>query len=126
MLFQGQEFAASSPFLYFARPQPGARAARAEGTGRVRVAVRERRIGAADERVPDPSDVETFRRCKLDWTERASNREALALHRDLIRLRREDATLSRRTPGRSMARFSATARSCFASLASAATTGSSS
>ena len=52
---------------------------------------------SADERVPDPSDIETFRRCKLDWRERSSNAQALALHRDLIRLRREDPTLSRRT-----------------------------
>jgi len=99
MLFQGQEFSASSPFLYFADHNPAL--APLVRKGRAEFISQFASIGSvpSDERVPDPSDVETFRRCKLDWSERASHREALALHRDLIRLRREDATLSRRTPG---------------------------
>src|SRR5262249_34552835 len=40
-------------------------------------------------RLPDPGDVETFRRCVIDWAEREWNAEALALHRDLLALRRE-------------------------------------
>src|SRR4029079_2612289 len=99
MLFQGQEFAASSPFLYFADHKP--ELARLVRQGRAEFVSQFASIGSepAEARVPDPSDIETFPRCKLDWSERSSHREAVALHRDLIRLRREDATLSRRTAG---------------------------
>ena len=38
----------------------------------------------------DPCDPQTFERSKLDWSEKERNIEALALHRDLFRLRRED------------------------------------
>jgi maltooligosyltrehalose trehalohydrolase len=48
-------------------------------------------------RLGDPASDETFARCKLDWEERRreDRASALALVRDLIRLRRMDATLSR-------------------------------
>jgi maltooligosyltrehalose trehalohydrolase len=99
MLFQGQEFAASSPFLYFA--DHGPELARLVRKGRAEFVSQFASIGSvpADIRVPDPSDPATFERCKLDWGERASNFEALALHRDLIRLRKHDRTLARRIPG---------------------------
>src|SRR5262249_59781591 len=44
------------------------------------------REGALD----DPGDAATFRKSILDVRERASNATAYALHRDLLRLRRED------------------------------------
>jgi len=99
MLFQGQEFAASSPFLYFADHNP--ELAQLVWQGRAEFVSQFASIGSvpSDERVPDPSDIETFWRCKLDWCERTTNSDAVALHRDLIRLRRDDGTLSRRTPG---------------------------
>ena len=40
--------------------------------------------------VPDPGSPATFERCKLDFSERDSHREMYQLHKDLIRLRRED------------------------------------
>jgi maltooligosyltrehalose trehalohydrolase len=45
--------------------------------------------------LPSPMDEQTFTRCKLDPAERRRNKEALALHRDLLRLRREDPVLRR-------------------------------
>ena len=42
-----------------------------------------------------PADEETFRRCKLDHAERQRNAHVVALHRDLLRLRREDPVFSR-------------------------------
>jgi len=39
---------------------------------------------------PDPTNPDTFERCKLDFSERMSNAGIYALHRDLLRLRRED------------------------------------
>ncbi|RYG30911.1 MAG: DUF3459 domain-containing protein, partial [Burkholderiales bacterium] len=47
---------------------------------------------AMQERLPDPSDPATFTRSKLDWSEGERHPGLLALHRDLIALRREDRT----------------------------------
>jgi maltooligosyltrehalose trehalohydrolase len=40
----------------------------------------------------DPADPQTFERCKLVPAERATNHLVVDLHRDLLRLRREDPT----------------------------------
>jgi len=98
MLFQGQEFAASSPFFYFADHTP--ELAKLVWKGRADFVSQFPSIASAahDERVLDPSNIETFTRCKLNWSERSANADVVALHRDLIRLRREDPTLSRREP----------------------------
>jgi maltooligosyltrehalose trehalohydrolase len=49
-------------------------------------------IGA---RQADPADESTFLRSKLDWKEADRNGEVLAMHRDLLRLRRDDDVISR-------------------------------
>ena len=43
----------------------------------------------------DPSDKKTFLQCKLNWDEWEQNGALLQLHRDLIRLRREDEVVAR-------------------------------
>jgi maltooligosyltrehalose trehalohydrolase len=43
----------------------------------------------------DPSAPETFQRSKLDFADRERHAGALALHRDLLRLRRTDPVISR-------------------------------
>jgi maltooligosyltrehalose trehalohydrolase len=43
--------------------------------------------------------VDTFERCKIDWSERERHADVYALHLDLLRLRREDAAFAVR-PGR--------------------------
>jgi maltooligosyltrehalose trehalohydrolase len=89
MFFQGQEFAASSPFMFFAdhHGELGAavRKGRAEFLAQFRSAPKH-----LFDVLPDPSDELTFRRCRLDHAERDAHHEILALHRDLLRLRRED------------------------------------
>ena len=95
MLFQGQEFASSSPFLYFADYAP--ELATLVRRGRVEFLGQFPSI-ASDEmtsRLADPASVEMFNRCKLDWSERTGGEHACALTmvRDLLRLRREDDTL---------------------------------
>jgi len=58
-----------------------------------REAMRRFRIQAGEEGmrlVPDPSDPQTFERCKLDLTERERNRPFYSLFEDLLRLRRTD------------------------------------
>ena len=89
MLFQGQEFAASTPFLYFADNPPENAAAVKEGRGEFLRQFQSIAAGG-DVLLTDPASVETFERCKLDHAEREANREVFALHRDLIALRRDD------------------------------------
>jgi maltooligosyltrehalose trehalohydrolase len=93
MLFQGQEFAASAPFLYFAdNTGDNAKVVR-EGRGDF---LRQFQSIQAEGHVllTDPASRETFERCKLDFTERESHAEIYALHRDLIALRKSDPVLS--------------------------------
>lgn len=91
MLFQGQEFGASSPFLFFADPpddeRDGVRDGRASFLGQFPALASE----AARGRLPDPTDPATFVRCKLDPAERSGHAETVRLHRDLLEMRRETA-----------------------------------
>jgi maltooligosyltrehalose trehalohydrolase len=98
MLFQGQEFAASAPFLYFADNPPGNAEAVREGRGDF---LKQFPSIAAGGHVllTDPDSVQTFERCKLDLVERDAHPEAVALHRDLLRLRHRDPVFSRHTAG---------------------------
>ncbi len=96
MLFQGQEFAASSPFLYFADHQAGLSPEVREGRRRFlaqfpSLATREMQAALAD-----PGDIDTFRRSALDLGERRRHTSSYALHRDLLKLRRTDPVLGRR------------------------------
>jgi maltooligosyltrehalose trehalohydrolase len=90
MLFQGQEFASSAPFLYFADHHPELAAAVRNGR-REFLSQFPSLSGDAYAHVADPGDEATFMRCKLDHRERGSHAEASALHRSLLALRRRDA-----------------------------------
>jgi maltooligosyltrehalose trehalohydrolase len=93
MLFQGQEYASTKPFLYFADHHPELAALVHAGR---REAMRRFRSLAGPEGqklVPDPADRHTFEACKLDPAERSKRGEWLALHRDLIALRTSDPAL---------------------------------
>ncbi len=99
MLFQGQEFAASAPFLYFADHNP--ELARSVAAGRAEFLKQFPSIAAEDTAalVPNPELEDTFLRCKLDFGERESHEEVLHLHRDLLRLRRNDPLLGKARRG---------------------------
>ncbi len=87
MLFQGEEWAASTPFAFFtSHPEPELARATAEG----RLAEFER-MGWDPDEVPDPQDPATFARSRLDWDEADEGRHArvLAGYRRLAALRRE-------------------------------------
>jgi maltooligosyltrehalose trehalohydrolase len=90
LFFQGQEFSASAPFPFFADHEPGLTTPVREG--REAFARSFQRMAGDDtpEQFPDPCDDQTFEVAKLDWDERDRNVAALALHRDLLRLRRDD------------------------------------
>jgi maltooligosyltrehalose trehalohydrolase len=89
MLFQGQEFASSAPFLYFADHYP--ELAKMVRQGRYTFLEQFASI-AADHGtcLAEPAAAETFERCKLNHGERESHADVYALHSDLLRLRRED------------------------------------
>ncbi|OYW30168.1 MAG: hypothetical protein B7Z47_03905 [Chthoniobacter sp. 12-60-6] len=93
MLFQGQEFAASTPFLYFADHQPELAVLVAKG--REEFLAQFPSIASEDVAtlIPNPEREETFLRCKLDFADRDKNAEVLLLHRELLRLRKDDPLL---------------------------------
>jgi maltooligosyltrehalose trehalohydrolase len=99
MLFQGQEFCASSPFFYFA--DHGSELGEAVRRGRLEFLAQFPSLRAREMKscVPNPSDSETFERCKLDLAERERHAEAYALHQDLLRLRREDPVFGAQESG---------------------------
>ncbi len=92
LLFQGQEFGASSPFLYFA--DVGDESVR-DATRRGRAQLLAPFLTLTEEetmrRLAAPDDPEAFARSKLDLSERDKNRELYDLHIDLLRLRTEDS-----------------------------------
>ena len=90
MLFQGQEFAASAPFLYFADHNPDLAKLVAKGR---REFLEQFPSIAHPESTPclaNPESEATFTKCKLDFSERKRNANHYALHHDLLKLRRED------------------------------------
>ena len=101
MLFQGQEFAASSPFLYFGDQKPEIADLMHKGRKEFLTQFKNLATEQMQERIPHPGDPETFLRSKLDPTERerGQHAEAFALHRDLLRLRRDDPVFSAQRPG---------------------------
>ncbi|HEY0009167.1 MAG TPA: malto-oligosyltrehalose trehalohydrolase [Tepidisphaeraceae bacterium] len=97
MFFQGQEWAASTRFNYFAGQK-----------GELAKLIREGRLkelqqfpSVADPEfvplIPYPDAPETFQNCKLDWSEidQGHHKLYMALHRDLLKIRREDPVLTR-------------------------------
>jgi maltooligosyltrehalose trehalohydrolase len=89
MLFQGQEFGSRRPFHYFADHGPELARAVREG----RMAFMGQFPSAKGEPVPDPAAPATYRRSVLDWSDCTPDNPVLLLHRDALRLRREDPTL---------------------------------
>jgi maltooligosyltrehalose trehalohydrolase len=98
MLFQGQEFASSAPFLFFADHEEALSKLVCKGRADFLAQFRSAATKETRERLADPAARETFERCKLDLTERERNRRAYDLHRDLLRLRREDRVFSAQRP----------------------------
>ena len=95
LLFMGQEFSASSPFLFFTDFPPG-QLARDIHQGRKQFLAQfpSYASNAAQDAIGDPCAPTTFERSKLDWAERERHAGTVSLHRDLLRLRREDAVIA--------------------------------
>ena len=103
MIFQGEEFAASTPFLYFADHEDPEMAKAVKNGRRSEFAA----FGWDPEEIPDPEDVETFRRSKLNWDEihQGRHEEMLDWYRRLIQLRRGSVSLNDGSPGHVKVRF---------------------
>lgn len=95
MLFQGQEFGATTPFLFFCDHQGDLH--EAVFRGRKEFLAQFPSLAKADiqDQIADPCSMDTFERCRLDLSERERNRNLYDLYKDLLRLRREDPVLRR-------------------------------
>jgi maltooligosyltrehalose trehalohydrolase len=101
LLFMGQEWAASSPFLYFTdHPEELGRLV-TEGRRREFRHFRSFADPEAREAIPDPQGESTFARSRLDWDEIEAEPHAstLRLYRSLLALRRTEPSLGYAGPG---------------------------
>lgn len=94
LLFQGQEFIASSPFLYFADHTD--EIAKLIHAGRREFLSQFRHYATKDmqKAIPNPGDPSTFIKSKLDFSERIKNENIYTFHKDLIQLRKTDPVFS--------------------------------
>jgi maltooligosyltrehalose trehalohydrolase len=92
MLFHGEEWGAITPFQYFTDHRDPDLAAAVSRGRRDEFA----NLGWDPDDVPDPQELETFDRSKLDWHEidDAAHAAVLAWYRELIALRRQIPALS--------------------------------
>ena len=91
LFFQGQEFAASSPFLYFADYSGDMAQSIREGRGKFLAQFPSLATPEAQAQLIDPTLEETFTSSKLNFDERETHRHWYDLHKDLLKLRRDDA-----------------------------------
>jgi len=95
MLFQGQETGARQPWLFFV--DHGAELQDSVRTGRKKFMAQFARLATpeAQARLADPCDEATFRACILDPASRRLDDPTVMLHRDLLRLRRDEPAFTR-------------------------------
>jgi maltooligosyltrehalose trehalohydrolase len=90
MLFQGQEFAASAPFLFFADHEPDLARRVHAGRRESLAQFRSVKLPAVQRQIRDPAAPATFEHSRIDHRERVSNEHVVRLHSDLIALSRND------------------------------------
>jgi maltooligosyltrehalose trehalohydrolase len=103
MIFEGEEWAASSPFQYFAdHEDPEMARLVAEGRKKEFAA-----FGWPPDSIPNPEKLDTFENSKLKWDEvgEGQHGEMLAWYRDLIHLRHTTPSLNSYGPGETHVRF---------------------
>jgi maltooligosyltrehalose trehalohydrolase len=95
LLFQGQEFSTNTPFLYFADHKEELKEPVRKGRAEFLKQFPSIASPEVKDRLADPFDPRTFERCKLNFEERETHKQAYQLHRDLLRLRREDPVFNK-------------------------------
>jgi maltooligosyltrehalose trehalohydrolase len=95
LLFMGQEWAASTPFLFFTDHQPELGRKVTDGRRREFATFAAFADASARDRIPDPQAAPTFEHSRLDWAEaeREPHAATLRLYRTLLRLRRDEPLL---------------------------------
>ncbi|MDP9151318.1 MAG: malto-oligosyltrehalose trehalohydrolase [Myxococcota bacterium] len=95
LLFMGQEWAATTPFLFFTDHDQDLGLKISKGRREEFRHFRAFQDDASRSSIPDPQAEETFLRSKLDWSEpaRRERTELLELYRTMLTLRREDPVL---------------------------------
>lgn len=99
LLFQGQEFGATSPFLYFADHEPELAALVEKGRTEFIHQFPSLAAAQTQDYLFKPHDARVFHLCKLDHGEKTAHAETYALHRDLLKLRKDDPVFSRSYAG---------------------------
>lgn len=93
MLLQGQEFGATTPFLYFCDHTAPLSRKIAQGRRKFLAQFPTIATPEAQSHVPDPGEAATFERSKLDFGERTRNAPVYKFHRDLLQLRSQDPVI---------------------------------
>ena len=101
MLFQGQEWAASTPFFYFTDHAPELGQAIRDGRAREFALYDDFNTPAKLAAIPDPQAEATFRRSVLDWAERNREPHAATLrwYKALLQFRQAESVSHSRTGG---------------------------
>lgn len=94
LLFQGQEFGASAPFLFFADHAPELAASVEIGRTEFLSQFPSLHSALSVAYIHRPESRKTFDRCKLDFSEREHHAAIYQLHQDLLALRRQDPVFS--------------------------------
>jgi maltooligosyltrehalose trehalohydrolase len=94
LLFMGQEFCASNRFMFFADHQPELRKLVHSGRREFIAQFEAYATEAVQNAVRDPGDEQTFIDSKLNWDDVEKHSTTLELHKDLLRIRREDPVIA--------------------------------
>ena len=96
LLFMGQEWGASTPFLYFTDLEPALGESVTAGRRREFAEFPEFSDAGALQTIPDPQARDTFEKSRLNWDERdePAHRAVLELYRALIALRLDHPALA--------------------------------
>lgn len=95
MLFQGQEFASSSPFYYFADHTDELMHSIYAGRKEFLTQFRTQATAEVQKNILNPADPAAFIKSKLNFTERDKHSHIYRFYKDLIKLRKTDAVFSR-------------------------------
>jgi maltooligosyltrehalose trehalohydrolase len=99
MIFQGQEFGATTPFLFFADHKPELAAAVRKGRGEFLSQFPSLATPAMQEQLTAPDDQQTFERSKLDWSQFEEHTGWRRLFADLLTLRSRNVAFTPMTMG---------------------------
>jgi maltooligosyltrehalose trehalohydrolase len=94
MFFMGQEFGASSPFVFFADHKKELAGQVSQGRKEFLSQFPSSASPRGRSHIPDPCDVATVHRCRLDLDERMRHADLYRFHRDLIKLRKNDPVVA--------------------------------